>query len=211
MRSKRSWSSVAAACVMSVGLSFLCGCEGGSSGGGLGGDVGDNDPDLYVAMGDSITAAGWPSLLSAKLGAPVVNRGTPGAMSDHGASTVNGTLARYKPGFLLIMYGANDLIHNQNPNWTVANLRSMIRAAKANKTIPVIATLTPMSGSHGAWAGNVKAMNVLITSMAKEEGAAVANVYKAFGNNPAYILPDGLHPTAAGSDRIAATFAGRIR
>jgi lysophospholipase L1-like esterase len=192
-------------------IAGVTGCE--SDGGGLGDghDFGANDPSLYVAMGDSITAAGWPSVLAGKLGQPVVNRGVPGARSDQGAASVNGTLVRYKPGFLLILYGANDVINGGNYDSTIAYLRSMIRAAKANQTIPVIGTLTPMSASHEIWAESTRELSRRIRVMASEERCAVADLERAFGNNPEYILPDGLHPTAAGTERIASVFYGVIR
>ena len=205
------WLSVLSSIALCLAIAGLTGCEGDSGGLGDGHDFGANDPNLYVAMGDSITAAGWPSILAGKLGAPVVNRGVPGARSDQGAASVNGTLSRYKPGFLLILYGANDVIHGANYDGPIAYLRSMIGAAKANQTIPVIGTLTPMSASHQLWAGGVTEMNRRIRAMASEEGCAVADLEGAFGNNPEYLLPDGLHPTAAGSERIASVFYGVIR
>ena len=87
----------------------------------------------------------------------------------------------------------------------------MIRAAKASQTIPVIGTLTPMSASHELWAESTKELSRRIRAMAGEERCAVADLGKAFGSNPEYILPDGLHPTAAGTERIASVFYGVIR
>ena len=199
------------AIVIFMAIAGLTGCESDSGGLGDGHDFGVNDPSLYVAMGDSITAAGWPSVLAGKLGQPVVNRGVPGARSDQGAASVNGTLARYQPGFLLILYGANDVINGGSYDAAIAYLRSMIRAAKANQTIPVIGTLTPMSASHQIWAEGAKELSRRIRSMASEEHCAVADLERAFGNNPEYILPDGLHPTSAGTERIASVFYGVIR
>jgi len=205
------WPGYLCVVTLCAALAGLTGCESDGGGLGSGHDFGANDPDLYVAMGDSITAAGWPSVLAGKLGQPVVNRGVPGARSDQGAASVNGTLSRYQPGYLLILYGANDVIQGANLDSTIAYLRSMIRAAKANQSIPVIGTLTPMSESHQIWAETAKELSRRIRSMASEERCSVADLEKAFGNNPEYILPDGLHPTAAGTERIASVFYGVIR
>jgi len=183
-------------------LVIATGCEDDKSLGD-GHDFGDNDPDLYLAMGDSITAAGWPAILAGKLGKPVINYSSGGARSGVGASAVGGLLARYKPGYLLIMYGANDAINGADPDQTIANLQAMIAAARANQTIPVVATVTRMSGSHEAYAEAARNLSSRIRSLG---GAGKADVERSLGTNPDYFQRDGLHPTPAGSERIAATF-----
>jgi lysophospholipase L1-like esterase len=193
-------------------LVLVAGCEGGGGGSAADGhDFGANDPNLYVAMGDSITAAGYPAHLSGMLGATVINGGTPGAWSDSGAGAVHSALSRYKPGFLLILYGANDTIHEANQDGTINNLRAMIQAAKANQTIPIIGTLTPMIRVHEGWAGRARELSKKIRAMASSEGCRVADLEKAFGHNDSLLQDDGLHPTDAGSQVIAKTFLGRIR
>lgn len=192
-------------------LMLFTGCE--DDGGNLadGHDFGLNDPSLYVAMGDSITAAGWPAILAAQLGATVVNHSSGGARSSVGAGAVSGVLNRYKPGFLLILYGANDVINGENPEVTIANLRAMIVSAKVSQTIPVVGTLTPMSASHALYAGGANVLSSRIRSLAAEEGVAVADLEAGFGGDPSLIQGDGLHPTAAGSGRIASIFQSVIR
>ena len=209
-RTRRAFLLAACGC---VALALLAGCEGGGGGGGAasGHDFGQNDPNLYVAMGDSITAGGWPGILSAKLGSPVVNRGTPGAQSSRGAAEVSGTLSRYRPGYLLILYGANDAIHQLDPAGTEANLRAMIGAAQANNTIPIIGTVTPMYGDHSQFTASVDELNRHIRSVASATGTRVADLHKGFGGNMSLISADGLHPTPAGQDRIASIFYGRVK
>jgi lysophospholipase L1-like esterase len=195
--------------------SLLCSCEDGGGGGGGGGDVGSNDPNVYVALGDSITGGNgvsqpYPSILSGMLGKTVYNQGQGGATSGDGVGRVKGLLARYKPGHLLILYGANDLAFGHDIGFTVANLRTIIQAAKANQTIPVIGTLTPMMYAHATFAGGATALSAEIRAMASEEGAAVANLESAFGNNPDYMQADGEHPNQQGAQVMAETFAGAL-
>ena len=194
---------------------FLQGCESG--GGGRfddGHDYGSNDPNLYVAMGDSITAGygltsysqSFVPRLSSMLGKTIINKGHGGDESSRGAGTVNSVLKNYKPGVLLIFYGVNDLICGRSVESAIANLQTMILAAKVNKTIPVIATLTPAFGSHSFIYYGVAELSDRIRALADAEGICVADLNDTFGDNSAYILPDGLHPNSLGHELIALTF-----
>lgn len=177
-------------------------------------DFGSNDPNVYVAMGDSITSGlgyssvePYPAKLSAMLGKTVINKGHGGDLSSDGRTDVNSILATYKPGYLLILYGANDIIYGYGADHIIANLRAIIQAAKTNKTIPVIATLTPAFGSHAYMAGGINDLNAGIREMAAEEGVSVADMDSAFGGNSNYMLSDGLHPNDKGAELIATTFS----
>jgi len=200
--------------IISASAAFccLCGCEDGGSSH----DFGDNNPEVAVAMGDSITAleggntTTYPAILASMTGKTVINKGSGGAVSGAGASAVSGYLNEYKPGYLLILYGANDVIHSMSKEGTIANLRSMITAAKNNSTVPVIGTLTPMHFSHDIFNGSAMELNVMIRQMAAEEGCAVADLESAFGSNTSYYNSDGLHPNDSGLQVIANAFAGSM-
>ena len=87
----------------------------------------------------------------------------------------------------------------------------MIEAAKANKTFPIVATLTPMAYSHEMWNGMVPLLNTQIVALASETGAGLADLAKAFeGHEAEYLVSDGLHPTTNGSAAIAETFLDAI-
>lgn len=198
---------------------FAGGCEDG--GGSSSHDFGDNNPNLYVAMGDSITEGvnviPYPVTLSEYLGKVVVNEGFSGEHAYEATGRVDALLANYKPGYLLILYGANDLLHFIPENDIEDNLRFIVTQAKAAKTVPVIATLTPMVRSHGIFDGAVKSLNVRIRKMAKEEGVKLVDLDVIFGNRDAdtdpyvldeddYLQWDGLHPNEAGTQRMALAF-----
>ncbi|MBN1557179.1 MAG: hypothetical protein JW951_03430 [Lentisphaerae bacterium] len=199
----RCWLG-AAACLAAAVL--LAGCEDDGSPLGSGHDFGENNPDLYLAMGDSITAYGWPSILAGRAGKGVANYSQGGARTGSGAGAIGGLLGRYRPGYVLILYGSNDAINGADPDVSIGNLRAMVQAAKANRTIPVLGTLPPMDGVHSLYAGAARALSGRIRSLAGAEGAGLADVERAFGDGSAYLQPDGLHPTPAGSERIAAVF-----
>lgn len=191
------------------------GCEGDSEQHIWDGvDFGNNDPNLYVAMGNSITAGygldsaaeAYPFKLSMLLGKTVVNYGVSGSLSSYGADNVYSVLGSYQPGYLLILYGVNDLIHGYSTESVISNLRAMIAAAKASQTIPVIATLTPVFDSHGFIDGAIIELNAGIRQLGIEENIYVVDLEYAFNWNSVYMGSDGLHPNSEGHDLIAVTF-----
>lgn len=185
---------------------------------GQGHDFGRNNPKLCAAMGDSITHGGktsYPAMLSKMTRKWVVNLGVSGDHSLDGARTVNRLLATYKPGYLLILYGANDVLHERSVEAYIENLRFMIRAAKNNKTIPILATMTPMIKLHKPYASPVSAYNVKVRELAKAEGVALCDLelhFMAAGATwGALMQEDGLHPDEPGLRLIAQSFYDLMR
>jgi lysophospholipase L1-like esterase len=184
-----------------------------SGGGGDGNDdvdVGSNDINTVVCMGDSITqgrcvpaGSPYPSRLASLSGKNVINQGVCGDKSDGGASRVGGVLNRYSPGYLVILYGANDAIFDRSLDSVVGNIRRMIQAAKGNQTVPIVCTLLPMYDVHAFAAGNARAYSAAIRGLAKEEGARLVDLEKEFGGDRALLQADGLHPSDAGTQVIA--------
>ncbi len=180
----------------------FAGC--GGSGGGASGDVGDNNPDLVACMGDSITSgynsvgAPYPSRLAVMSGKTVLNFGVPGAQSSYGTSLISSVVNR-KPGYVFILYGSNDAINGTGPDTTKQHLRYIISVCKANSCVPILATPPKM------------AFGTAIRELAKEEGVALVDLYKAFGDGTKYLNPDdGLHLSDEGGDFIAKKFNSKI-
>jgi lysophospholipase L1-like esterase len=174
----------------------------------------NNQRDICVAMGDSITAGvlldnynnGYVPRLQMMWGKTMVNEGVLGAISYNGAAFVDEVLTKYNPKYLTIYYGSNDLGF-YSPNSTIANLRYIIQQAKSNGTLPVIATLGPFMGSWAWRQPYATDLNQRIRALAASEGVACADLEAALGSNPAYMtMPDGMHPNAAGHGVIANTF-----
>lgn len=176
---------------------------------GDGHDFGENNPDLVLAMGDSITAGGysggtpWPARFGSMVGKSVINDGISGAASPVGAGRINSLLATYKPGFVIIWFGANDAINGYNIETTDGALKYMIEAAKANKSIPVIANVMPMAGGRIIFNGNVERINERIANLS---GVKKVNVYNTVSGNTDLYLADGLHLSDAGEQEVAALF-----
>ena len=183
--------------------------------------IGSNVPGLYMAFGDSITDGdgsfdneGYRPGLVRKLIAhfnqgSINNQGIGGTRSKAGANRIPRSLGSVKPAYVLILYGTNDWNDNpcreDFPCYTIDSLRSMIRAAKARHTLPVISTIIPCNVGFDArvppnrqdW---IVDMNALIRPMAKEEGAILVDNYAAFMAVPNYhtLMFDHVHPNDAG-------------
>ena len=190
--------------------------------------IGDNVPNTYLAFGDSITVGegshstdGYRNvveqLLAQNMGGShrVIADGISGTTSEKGSERIDSSLRHNHPAYLLLLYGTNDWNKApcktaEPPCFTIDNLRFIIEAAKAARTLPVVSTIIPANPDQNAPERNqwVAAMNDNIKTLARQEGAAVADSYGAFtkaGNLPA--LYDGqVHPNDAGYQLIAGAF-----
>lgn len=191
----------------------LAGCGGGdgASGGGTT-DFGSNNGQLVVALGDSIVAgvdgggAPWPARLAGLSGKAVVNAGVGGEESGGALSRCGSLLATYKPGYLLILTGANDAIMSRSTDNAVANIRAMVQMAKANGTVPVVATLLPMVGEHGIFDSAARRISAGVRDVASSEGVALVDLNGEFSDPAGLLIGDGLHPNDAGNQIIALAF-----
>ena len=217
MNAKKNVSSmkIVIALTWLLALPFTFGGCGGS-GGGASGDVGDNNPDLVACMGDSITSgynsagAPYPSRLAVMSGKTVLNFGVPGAQSSYGTSLI-GSVVNRKPGYVFILYGSNDAINGTGPDTTKQHLRYIISVCKANSCVPILATPPKMALGHAVYDGAAAHTATAIRELAKEEGVALVDLYKAFGDGIKYLNPDdGLHLSDEGGDFIAKKFNSKI-
>jgi len=178
------------------------------------GDIGDNNPNLLIAIGDSTTSGGfgfspYPSRLAGILGKNVQNFGSGGATSGAAAGQAQRAIGR-KPAYLLIMFGTNDAFQESPPDVVANNIASAVQIAKANKTIPVVATLPPILRSEFL-NSQIDSYNARISSVARSNGALIARVNREFGSGEGLMLDDGFHPNETGTQIIALAFADAIR
>ncbi|MBU0715914.1 MAG: hypothetical protein KJ964_11210 [Verrucomicrobia bacterium] len=194
---------------------MLAGCEGsGDTHLSDGHDFGPNNPNLYVALGDSITAGDslvspsnyYPTILAGMLNKPVINEGVSGDSSGEAMDRLYPILDDYKPGFVLILVGINDLIMGYGENEAARNIRVMVHACQDNKTIPVIATLTPVFESYARLDSSVTRLNVMIQQIATDLNVALVDLNAAFNDDPTYMEPGGIHPNETGNALMALTF-----
>jgi acyl-CoA thioesterase-1 len=196
--------------------------------------IGSNTPNLYMAFGDSITAgegssdgAGYrdqlQTLLQGSFGRGVLNdQGISGTRSNFGEERVAAVLRRVRPAYTLILYGTNDwntpACKTSAPCFTIDSLRSIILQVKEAGSLPVLATIPPANPSwptfvaeRNAW---VSQEDVLIRALAREQGAALADIEAAFrsaaGSDLSQLFSDHIHPNDRGYAIVAAAFFAAI-
>jgi lysophospholipase L1-like esterase len=138
-----------------------------------------NDANTVVCFGDSITA-NYAGYLGGMINKNVITEAAGGTSSETGALRIDGVLSRDLPGYICILYGANDLIQGSDPGSIAGNLRRMIDSARSAGSSPVIATLTPMSGNYSQHEEGVKAANSSIRGLAASTGTPLADLERAF-------------------------------
>jgi acyl-CoA thioesterase-1 len=218
---------------LGIALLAAAGCGGGSkssstasSQGPSDFDFGDNDPKRVVAFGDSITfgfldlkrrdlrlttSNNYPNILQGKLRRldpawTVINRGVGGETTSQGVSRLGSTLRSDRPGFVLIMEGANDASQCQDRHTVVNNLHNMVSIAKGNKTIPIIGTITPSFRNDPCAADVIAGVNASIPSLAAAENIVMADIFNGMNQRDLFgIAPerDPLHPNEQGYSVMA--------
>lgn len=187
-------------------------------------DFGANDPNLAVALGDSITVGiqrdipgglvdrPYPATLQSLLapahpGFVVRNRGLGGEDTTGGLSRLSSVLAQDHPGFVLIVEGTNDASGGRtDPGVIVANLLAMIRLAKASSTIPILGAIPPNFRDDPDAQSIIAEVNAILPDVAASEDVRFVDIFHALNDPSLYGVEDHLHPNQQGYDVMAATF-----
>ncbi|QJB68658.1 arylesterase [Parasphingorhabdus halotolerans] len=113
-----------------------------------------------------------------------------------------------KPDLAILGLGGNDLLRGLKPEETRANMDAMVKKLK-DRDIPVL--LTGMLAPPNLGKDFSDKFNVIYPALAKKYGA---DLYPFFMDGvvarPDLILPDGIHPNAAGIDVIVAKVAPSV-
>ena len=195
--------------------------------------IGSNRSNTYMAFGDSITAGdnypGDPSYrgpLQQKLQqyfgrATVIGEGVGSTKSNQGAERIDGVLSADRPAYTLILYGTNDwnlsecktVTRLATTCFTIASLRDIILSVKGSSSLPVLATIPPVNVGYSIFVPGpredwLEAANVQVRDLAREQGAALADVEKAFlaVGDTSRLFVDHIHPSAEGEELIASAF-----
>lgn len=147
----------------------------------------------------------------------VTNAGKSGEWSIDGAKRLPGVLAATRPQVVLLLAGANDLEAQPNSlglNNATFGLQTMVRTARATGAAVFVATLPPSrpGGRLSLPPSLVQSVNDIIRAGAPVEGATLVDLHAAMAPDATTLIGiDGLHPTEAGYQRMAATFFTAIR
>ncbi|MGD9612156.1 MAG: SGNH/GDSL hydrolase family protein [Kiritimatiellia bacterium] len=203
----RSWSLV-------MGFALLAGCgEGGPPGGLRNKNPGDNDVGVVAAFGDSITlgnrcdCAPYPARVQDMTDKTVVNAGLSGSQATENVSRARAVIQQTRPGFMLILYGHNDITHGVQTGTIVDALRAMVEICLEEHVVPVLATYPEPIGDHAAYAPRELVLNGRIRDLATELGLECVDLEAEFAGGDGLFIEDGLHPNEAGTQIIAMAFA----
>lgn len=169
---------------------------------------------LVVFLGDSLTAGyglteeeAFPARLAAALregGHPVrvVNAGVSGDTSAGGLRRLPWLLTQH-PDVMVVALGANDGLRGLPVSLTEKNLREIVAQAK-EKGVRVLLLGLRLPPNLGA--DYVHAFEAVYPRVARETGAPLVPFFlEGVGGVAALNQEDGIHPTAEGQRRIAAT------
>jgi lysophospholipase L1-like esterase len=180
----------------------------------------DPIPSRFLAFGDSITYGDYaetpyPAQLEAKLDlrvadSEVINSGNPGEATFGGSERITGEVSTYRPRYVLILEGTNDVTRGKPPAEVYAHLRTMIdnarNAAGVNDVQVMLATLIPRLDTLNDETAVMNQQAIL--PAAADEGVPVCDQWQAFYDFGSwrYLYEDEKHPNARGLQLIAETF-----
>ncbi len=186
-------------------------------------------PFTYVAIGASDAFGigtdrpehdNWPSALTHDLGISVhlVNLGVPGATAAQAQRDELPIALDAHPDLVTVFLGVNDIDTGVALNAFSASLRSLLNMLATHTTARVFVanlpdlTLLPYfqrKGNVDGLRSQVQQWNAAIASITKEQGAILVDLYAGWSqlaSHPDYVASDGLHPSTAGAEQIAALF-----
>lgn len=179
--------------------------------GGLGVAIATGGPAI-VFLGDSLTAGygldpeqAFPSLLEGrfqaeKLAYRVVNAGVSGDTTAGGLRRLS-WLMRQKPAVVVVALGANDMLRGIDPKETEKNLDLLLTRIRDAGATPVLLGMkaTPNLGSRYR-----DQYDSIFPRLAKKHRVACLEFFiRSVALKPELNQPDGIHPTAEGTKRIA--------
>jgi acyl-CoA thioesterase-1 len=178
------------------------------------------EPHVLVCYGDSITAGyglqdgqSFPSALERDLSAQgyhykVVNQGTSGATTKDAVAGLASVL-RLHPDAVIVEFGGNDGLRGLPLEQTRRNLDQVLAQLEAAHIKVLLAgiTLPPNYGPD-----YIQAFQNLFRDLAAHHRVAfIPMIYRDLIHTSGTIQPDGIHPTAKGSEIIARTLLPTLR
>ena len=172
------------------------------------------DRPLLVCFGDSITAGyglgpgeSYPDALQRdldKLGYnyKIENMGTSGATTKDAVVRLNSVIS-LRPAIVVVEFGGNDGLRGLPLSQTQQNLDTVLTKLEGAHIHVLLAgiTLPPNYGPDYVHQFD----EIFVDLAAKHHTATVPMIYKDLVKVPGTIQPDGIHPTAKGSEIIART------
>jgi acyl-CoA thioesterase I len=192
-----------------------------------GGAAAQGRPIKIVALGDSLTAgynlpqsAAFPAVLEKMLKArghnvEIVNAGVSGDTASGGLDRLDWSVPEGTNGVILEL-GANDMLRGLDPAVTRRALEGIVTRLKERR-IPVM--LAGMRASRNLGPDYGRRFDAIYKDIAQKHGLVLYPFFlEGVAGDRTLNLPDGLHPTAKGVERIVEgilpsveTFLGRLK
>ncbi|MDR0994257.1 MAG: SGNH/GDSL hydrolase family protein, partial [Verrucomicrobiota bacterium] len=169
--------------------------------------------------GSACDCPNYPQRLASLIGKTVYNEGRGGSQAIRSVDKTKEVIDEHKAGFMLLLYGINDVIHSRNTDSILKALESMVQICKDNNVVAVISTYPVPIWGHRIFAAGTVRLNEGIRQLARAHGIRCVDLEYEFSNgrDPANANlpradeslydPDGLHPNDAGTQIIAMAFA----
>jgi len=186
-------------------------------------------PRTFVVLGDSLsvwafashgtrasTTGAWPSLLAGmdsdlKL---VHNAGVPGNTTTQMLARLRRDVFAYHPDILFVLGGTNDAGDDFAVSTTVANLRKIVEAARAQGIEVVLLTIPPNNALRSSRLARLRQTNTALIALGKADGITVStSTRRLLGRRTA---SRGLRrrrrsaPEHAGEEIVAATIYAQL-
>lgn len=174
---------------------------------------------LVLALGDSLYAGynldrgeGFPeelqnALVARGVDAFVVNAGVSGDTSAAARQRLDYALEGLprNPDLVVLGLGGNDMLRGIEPEQTRENMEAMVRAL-SQRNIKVV--LTGMVAAPNLGPDYAAVFNPIFPDLARKYDAALYPFFlDGVVTEPELMLPDGIHPTAEGVDKVVANVA----
>lgn len=153
----------------------------------------------------------------------VLNYGVPGETARSGVDRLPGVLAGFtpadRPQVVMLLEGINDMnVNSASPTTVATNVLNMVQIARLYNCTVLVATM-PQTYESTYPNGEVRSQsadkivpfnNEVRRMVAGLQNVYIVDIYGAFGSDRSMIGHDGLHPTAAGYQRMAQVFHQRV-
>jgi len=172
-------------------------------------------PTAYPAKLQSMLAERYPTQ-----SVTVVNEGAGGEDIQVGVANLPRVLTADGPEVLLLQEGINTLntSHADGIPIVVSGLRTMILEARSRAVTVFAGTLLPERAGgcraydYAGGSDDIIAANIELRRMIGTEGAILVDLYEVFNGETAMLIgEDGLHPSAAGYQKMAEAFFSAIK
>ena len=180
------------------------------------------DMPAVVFLGDSLTAGygldpdqAYPALIQRKIDEAglryrVVNAGVSGETSAGARRRVEWLLSP-PVAVVVVETGGNDGLRGQDPGATAANIQAIIDRVRSQPSPPKV-VLIGMEALPNYGADYARRFRGIYPQLAKKNGVAlVPFLLEGVGGVAALNQADGIHPTAEGHRRLAATVWKTLR